>query len=309
VASSKPRAASPQAPSITSVVKARFAEAVDLDHGGLLIKPPPKRAPATVTEAEAEALFEATDAVEGPHDYAILGLGLVTVATSVEEPPPTTTTVPPGSTTAPTASAPPTTPSSTTLPSTTLPPTTTAPTAPATTIPTTTTTTLPTYSRRLAWVGIVWGASEDCSGSTTTAPATNGTTSYVAVVIDANSGHRVLAYRSGGTAPCTGAVQTPSVTEPDELLSVPWQPVGTSSTAVQISIPPCGSYYGWTQVPTAGGGSADQVVVAVPFDPTCATAVPQSYSVDQVVPLGSGQTLVGHAPVGPVQALQAQPAI
>ena len=97
------------------------------------------------------------------------------------------------------------------------------------------------------------------------------------------------------------------MTEPNELLSVPWQPVGPTSTAVQIQIPACGHYYGWTQVPTTGGGLADQVVVSVPFDPTCGSTVPQTQAVDQVVPLGSGQGLVDHAPVGPVQALEALP--
>jgi len=158
----------------------------------------------------------------------------------------------------------------------------------------------------LAWVGIAWGATGTCAGSTTTAPAT-GTTGYVAVVIDARQDHRVIAYRSGGPAPCSGATRTPSVTEPDELLSVPWQPVGPASTAVRIQVPPCGHYYGWTQVPATGGSVADQIVVAVPFDPMCGSTVAQGQTVDQVVPLGSGQGLVLHAPVGPVQALQALP--
>jgi hypothetical protein len=60
-------------------------------------------------------------------------------------------------------------------------------------------------------------------------------------------------------------------------------------------------------VTTTGGTPAVQVVVAVPFDPPCGATASQSQSVDQVVPLGSGQSLVAHAPVGPVQALQALP--
>jgi hypothetical protein len=171
--------------------------------------------------------------------------------------------------------------------------------------PTTTTTTLPPYHARLAWVGIAWGADTTCPGSTTTQPA--GAAGYVAIVIDARTAHLVIAFRSGGSTPCTGTAQLPSVTEPDELVSVPWQTVGQASTAVQIQIPPCGSYYGWTQVPRTGGGVADQIVVAVPFDPTCGSTASQGQSVDQVVPLGSGQDLVAHAPVGPVQALQALP--
>jgi hypothetical protein len=93
---------------------------------------------------------------------------------------------------------------------------------------------LPGYHDRLAWVGITWGAAENCPGSTTTDPASTSTPSYVAVVIDAQTEHRVIAYRSGGSSPCTGATEGPSVIEPDELLSVPWQPVGPSSTAVEV---------------------------------------------------------------------------
>jgi hypothetical protein len=156
----------------------------------------------------------------------------------------------------------------------------------------------------LAWIGIVWGPNAACAGSTTTTPASGATTTYVAVVIDAQTGHRVLAYRSGGPSPCTGAVEPPVVTEPNELLSVPWQAVGPASTAVEIRVPPCGHYYGWTQVPVSGGGVTDQIVVAVPFDPTCGATSSQSQAVDQVVPLGSGQGVVGHAPLGPVPALQ-----
>jgi hypothetical protein len=156
-------------------------------------------------------------------------------------------------------------------------------------------------------VGIVWDASPSCPGSTTTKPTSPATTTYVAIVIDARTAGRVLAYMSGGSSPCTGVTEGPHVTEPNELLSVPWQPVGPSSTAVQIQIPACGHYYGWTQVPTSGGGEAVQVVASVPFDPTCDSTVVQSQSVDQVVPLGSGQGSTAHAPLGPVEALQALP--
>jgi CelD/BcsL family acetyltransferase involved in cellulose biosynthesis len=188
-----------------------------------------------------------------------------------------------------------------TVPSTTVAPTTAPP------LETSPTTTLPAYHRRLAWVGIAWGATVTCGASTTTQPASGTATTYVAVVIDARAAHRVIAYRSAGTSPCTGAAEAPSVSEPNELLSVAWQPVGPSSTAVQIQVPPCGRYFGWTQVPETGGALADQLVVAVPFDPDCGTTVAQSQPVDQVVPLGSGQAQVAHAPVGPIQALQALP--
>jgi len=307
--------ASAKAPSVTAVVNARFAVPVDLDHGGLLVSPPPARTAVAVTEREAEAMFRAADAVRGPHAFAIFGLGLVTVAPRLERPAPTTTTTTPGSPA-------PSTTSSTTGPTTTVSsPTTTAPPAPPTTtlpgvspstavpLPTAVvpTTTLPRYQNRLAWVGIVWGAPDACPGSTTSPAPSPGATSYVAVVIDAQSARRVLAYRSGGSSPCTGAATPAAVSEPNELLSVPWQPVGPASTAVQIDIPACGSYYGWTQVTGAGGAVDDQVVVSVPFDPTCGSTEAQSQAVDQVVPLGPGQALVGHAAVGPIQALQALP--
>jgi hypothetical protein len=336
----------PEAPSITAVMKDRFTVPVDLDHGGLLVNPAPARAGVTVTESDADAMFEATDAVAGPHAFAIFGLGLVTVAPRVEQPPTTTTTTttapPPPSTVPPTTTLPPAPPPTTRPTTTTTPPTTTtAPTTPpvpadrgqatvtaaretdaltSTTVPSSTSTTvapsttaplgtpstaLPTYHRRLAWVGIVWDAATACPGSSTTKPGAS--TSYIAVIIDARTGHRVLVYRSGGSSPCSTAVRSPGVTEPNELLSVSWQPVGPSSTAVQVDIPPCGHYYGWTQVPGAQGAVADQVVAAVPFDTPCPSTATQSQPVDQVVPLGSGQGLVGHAPVGPVQALDALP--
>jgi hypothetical protein len=295
---------------VKAVVKNRYALPVDLDHGGLVVTPPPAGAKPVVSESEASALFEATDAVQGPHPYAILGLGIVTVAASAERTPSptTTTTAAPPSTLPPTTAPPPPTTTTTTVP----PITTTTAATPSTSAPLTTPTTpaapvLPSYRRRLAWVGIVWGAPESCAGSTTTQPATPGTISYIAVLIDARTGHRVLTYRSGGASPCDGTTRSPAVTEPSELLSVSWQPVGPASTAVQIQIPPCGRYYGWTQLPTTGTGIADQVVVSVPFDPTCGATVSQSQSIDQVVPLGPGQALVGHATTGPIKALQTLP--
>jgi hypothetical protein len=249
-------------------------------------------------------MFEATDAVAGSHPYAILGLGLVTVATRTEEPATSTTTSPAGSSPPPTTGA---TPASTTSDATTTsPPTTATPPTTAVGVGAPPSPALPTYHRRLAWVGIVWGPPGACTGSTTTTAASAAATSYIAVVIDARTGHRVLAYRSGGSA-CPGTSAVPAVIEPNELMSVPWQAVGPTSTAVQIDIPPCGHYYGWTQVPEAGGGAAAQVVVAVPFDPTCGATASQSQAIDQVVPLGSAQGQVGHAPVGPVEALQALP--
>jgi hypothetical protein len=238
--------------------------------------------------------------------------------TTAPPPPPTTTTtttVPPTTTVASTATtaaafAPATRRRPVTLMATPAtnetPVTTQTPSGPSTGAPSPSA--LPTYHQHLAWVGIAWGGRETCPGSTTTTqPASTVATTYVAVIIDATTGHRVLAYRSGGTSPCTGTTRPPAVTAPNELVSVPWEVVGPSSTAVEIHVPPCGQYYGWTQIQVAGGGVADQVVVSDPFDPQCGTAVSLSKTVDQVVPLGSGQGLVGHAPVGPIQALQTLP--
>ena len=342
---------SPGAPSTAAVAMARYATVVDLDHGDLHVAPPPAGETSAVPETEAEAMFDAADAVQGPHAFSIFGLGIASVATEAQQTPTTTTVPPPPSTTAPTtAPSPP--PNISTAPTTTAPPTTTttvgahppaapgpsartpgaqastvgpalassAPvlvdtppstslpspsgTAPTSTVPVPV---LPGYHHRLAWVGIVWGPTESCPGSTTTQPASTATTTYIAVLIDAHTGHQVLAYRSGGSSPCGGTPRIPAVTQPGELVSVAWQPVGPSSTAVQIQVPPCGRYYGWTQLPTTGTGIADQVVVDVPFDPSCGAATPQSQVVDQVVPLGPGQKQVGHAALGPIRALQALP--
>ena len=310
---------SPEAPSAGAVAQARYATSVDLDNGGLLVTAPPAGSRPTVSAAQADAMFEATDAVQGRHTFSILGLGLVTVAARAERTPPpsTTTTSPPPPSTVPPTTAPPPPPTTTTPPPTTTPTiaatstsTSTSTTAPAPApapAPTTAEPVLPSYRHRLAWVGIVWGAAETCTGSTTTHPASAPDTTYIAVLIDARTGHQVLVYRSGGRNPCGGGTRSPRVTEPNELLSVAWQPVGPSSTAVRIQIPACGRYYGWTQIPTTGTGIADQVVVAVPFDPRCGSTQVQSQLIDQVVPLGPGQTLVGHAVIGPIRALQTLP--
>jgi len=85
----------------------------------------------------------------------------------------------------------------------------------------------------------------------------------------------------------------------------PGNPSARPSTAVQIQVPACGHYYGWTQVPTTGGGVDDQVVVAVPFDPKCGSAgAPEANRWTRSFPPRIGPVLTGHAPVGPVQALQ-----
>jgi hypothetical protein len=292
----------PGTPSGAAVVDGRYARSVELDHRLLLVAPPSDRPSVTVTEDEARAMFEATDAVAGMHEFAILGLGVVTLSPSAEAPPTTTTTSPGAATPTTAPPSPSTTVPSTTAPSTTVPSTT----VPSTTAPSTGSATvtsgLPTYDRRLAWVGITWGAAPTCAGAGASSTAM-ATTTYVVVIIDARTPHRVLSYTSGGKS-CAGTAVPPVVGEPNELLSVAWQPVGPGSTAVQIQVPPCGRYFGWTQVPTSGGSVGDQVVVSVPFDPTCSAVTDQSQEVDQVIPLGPDQGLVPHAPVGPVQAFQ-----
>jgi hypothetical protein len=165
---------------------------------------------------------------------------------------------------------------------------------------------VPTYDHRLAWVGIVWGAVPPCSTTSTSGPraATARASRFVAVLLDAQSGHDALAYRSGEPA-CRGAQGSPTVARPEELVSVAWHPVGPASTAVETTIPPCGFYDGWTQVSQPGGGAvAVEVVARVPFDPRCGAASSRTEIVDDVVPLGNGQAQLAHAALGPVDALR-----
>jgi hypothetical protein len=125
----------------------------------------------------------------------------------------------------------------------------------------------------------------------------------VAVVFDADTGRSAVAYASRGPASCSGPVLAPSVSRPDELVSVPWQPVGASSTAVRVTMPACSAYFGWTEVPGTGDGSI-QVVASTPFDPECGSTAPTVQVVDNVVPLGNSQAQLLHAPLGPVDGLR-----
>ncbi len=93
---------------------------------------------------------------------------------------------------------------------------------------------------------------------------------------------------------------------PAELVSVPWQPAGPTSTAVRVTMPACSTYFGWTEVPGQGAASV-QVVVRRPFDPDCGSTTPTIQTVDDVVPLGNGQAQVPHAPLGPVDGLRTLP--
>jgi hypothetical protein len=125
--------------------------------------------------------------------------------------------------------------------------------------------------------------------------------------MDADTGHDVVAYTSTTGASCSSETSEPTVVRPDQLVSVPWHPVGPDSTAVSVTVPPCGSYDGWTQVAGTTSQPAVQVVASVPFDPTCAASAPESIAVDDVVPLGSAQSQLPHAALGPVDELKVLP--
>jgi hypothetical protein len=131
-------------------------------------------------------------------------------------------------------------------------------------------------------------------------------TRYVVVVFDAETGNSALAYTSRGPRLCNGPVVPASVSRPDQLVSIPWQPVGPASTAVRVTLPACASYYGWTQVETSGAGSV-QVVARVPFDPICPSKAPITQTIDGVVPLGRTQAQVPHAALGPIVGLRTLP--
>ncbi len=314
-------------PSFSSVSRARFVSTVSLDNGKLLVTKPAARAKTIVEQSQAQAMFDAADAVAGTHTFAIFGLGVVTVASNLQgETPPTTvpaSTVPTTTTTSTTT----TTTTTTTTPSsdtsdssttsstpTTDPTTTTSAPAPAETTTTSATTSTTTASSSddttvvspvtnlLAWVGIVWGGVTNCpraSGEAHTA-ADSG---YTVVIIDAASPSHVLSYASGGEPPCGGAVTAPSVSFPNELVSVAWQPVGSSSTAVTATVPACGQFYGWNTVDSASASTSSiEVIMAVPYDMNCANAAAAMQTIPSVVPLGQAAQ-VAHAPVGLVDAL------
>ncbi len=161
---------------------------------------------------------------------------------------------------------------------------------------------LPVYDNRLAWVGIAWGV--DCPSSADKAGAD---TRYVAVVLDAQTGHSVLAYTSRSAPGCGDAVRPPGASRPEEIVSVPWQPVGPASTAVRATIPACGTYFGSTDV-TTQTSSALQVLARTPFDPRCPAKAGSAVVVDGVVPLGGpAQAQIPHAALGPVDGLRTLP--
>jgi len=263
----------------------------------------------------AQAMFRAADVVDGTFRFEVFGLGVVTLSPRVSAQTPTgtqaTTTsgVPSAAATTTTTGAANSAATSTTGTATSGPPTTAG--EPGTTGPAGSSATtgstgtvpptpppLPRYDDRLAWVGIAWGAR--CPGGTgAAAPGTR----YVAVVLDAETGASVLAYTSRGVPPCGGTIEPPSVTRPTELVSVPWQPVGPASTAVRVTVPACGTFFGWTDV-TGAGAAPVQVVAQKPFDPDCGSSASVVQVVSNVVPLGKAQAQAPHAVLGPVDVLR-----
>ncbi len=320
----------PVAPSIYSVGRDRFVESVQVGGTVLEITPPSKLASPLVTPAQAQAMFDAYDAFSGIYKFDLLGLGdatleqaaVRTTSFTLHAPPDaragsdlstttsttTTTTKPPPSTTTTTTKPPPSTTTTTAPPpstTTTAPPpptttpvqvtTTTAPSSTTTpsTAPTTTTTAPPPqlYDKTLAWVGIAVAQNPGC---------TEGSPATVAVVINADTGRNVVAVETGSC----GATAPVVTTDPVELESVPWSPVGATSTAIVVNVPACGSYVGWTEL-TVGNKVETQVEASVPYDPQCpALGVGATQKVvDLVVPLGGGPS-VPHAATGPVDNLE-----
>lgn len=306
----------PRLPSLSSVAGGRFVSRVELDDGDLVVAPAGKLKPR-LSEKTAQALFRAADVVNGNYRFSILGFGEATVSPDVSAAA-TTTTGLGATTTVPGTGAGTTTttrePTSTTVSTTTTTPgatttnagtgtpaggtttsSATTPTTPPTTAP------LPDYDNRPAWVGIAWGA--DC-------PAPAGrprlATRYVVVVIDADTGGSVIDYTSRSSLACSGPVLAPSISRPSELVSVPWQPVGPTSTAVRVTMPACSTYFGWTEVPGLSASSI-QVVVQKPFDPECGSKATSVEVVDDVIPLGTAQSQVPHAALGPVDGLRTLP--
>jgi hypothetical protein len=283
----KGSASNPVPPSESSVAAARYVLSVDIDGGLLEVSPPPKDSQPTITATQAASLFDADVNFSGTYAFDLIGLGTATI---IQPGSPTSPETPTSSDTSPATSDPATTTSSTTAPGTT-PATTGVPTT--TTVPPTTTTTIPpfpVYDRRLAWVGIAVGQQPSCA---TGPPAT------LAVVIDAYTGQDVLAVAGGACGS-----PAPTVARAAELESVPWTIVGPSSTAIVARIPACGSYVGWT---ATGTGALIEVQAQAPYDPECGATATTEKVINLVVPLGSTNSGVPHAPLGPIDNLDVLP--
>ena len=281
----------PGAPSIASVSHGRFVTTVLLGRGDVLVTPPPDGARARLPETTAWSMFESSDSAQGAYAFAILGLAVATVVPTVPLQAPATALTVPGTSKAASPTSAPTTSAPTSTPTTAAPPTTPP---------------LPSYNRRLAWVGIAWGGVRACPAAAASGNLQTNTTE-VAVLIDAVTGHDVIAYTSGTDASCTGPASAPTVVRPNQVVSVPWQPIGPASTAVRVTVPPCGRYDGWTQLVDTGAQLAVQVLASVPFDPLCTASSTQVEDVDDVVPLGSAQQQVQHAALGSVDELRVLP--
>src|ERR1700688_2720276 len=281
-------------PSLSSVAKGRFVCIVDLDNGGWQVDPAGKTT-ARISVATATAMFNAADVVDGPYRFSVIGLGVVTLSPSVSA----------ATTSAPATSGAGTEQSTTSVAGSSTTTTTGSPSTPgsaSTTVATPRTTApLPRYDNRLAWVGIAWGV--DCP---TGAVGSRASMRYTAVVFDAETGRSVLAYISRGASTCHGPIRSPSIVRPAELVSVPWQPVGPTSTAVRVTMPACSTYFGWTTIPGPATASV-QVVARSPFDPECGSQAALTQVVDDVIPLGNTQTQVPHAEVGPIDGLRTLP--
>jgi hypothetical protein len=297
------RSGSSGLPSLSSVVRDRFVAEVTLDNGALVVEPPGETT-GHISADKARTMFHAADVVNGPYRFSVLGLGETTVAPRVSTPTTTagtetTTTVTGTGTGAPGTTSPSTSSTTSTASSPVTTTTASAGTgAPATSTSTTIGTPLARYVHRLAWVGIVWGPR--CPATTGKPPRS---TRYIVVVFDAATGGNVLAYTSRGAATCTGPAEPAGIIRPAELVSVPWQPVGPASTAVRVTMPPCGTFYGWTDVPRPVPASI-QVVARAPFARDCGSKAPVTQVVDGVVPLGNTQAQVPHAAVGPIDGLR-----
>ena len=276
-------------PALTSVASGRYVAPIDLDDGDLMVDPP-GAARAHVPRSVAEAMFRASSVVDGTYRFSIIGLGVATLAptvASVGSPTSSTPSVAPPSNTAGAAATGGTSAVTATSLSGVAPPTGAA----------------ATYNDRLAWVGIAWGSVQSCpSAPANSSTATTHATRYEAVLFDAQTGGSALAFTSGGVAPCGGRTEPATVSQPVELVSVPWQAVSPRSTAVSATIPPCAQYFGWTQVAAVGAGTV-QVVASAPFGAECGTTTSSTRVVDDVIPLGSAQAQVGHAALGPVAAM------
>jgi len=270
----------PIAPTESAVVSGSYATSVEIGRHVLEVSPPPKDADPSVSLAQAKTLFDAYQSFGGIYEFTLLGLGTATLDEEDAIQIPATTTTTTTTTETSTTETSTTETSSDTGTSGVVPPVTTP-----TTAPPTTTTTAPPYYEHLAYVGIAVGQVPDCA---------EGTPSVIAMLIDADTGGDIYTVTSGGCTTDSATVDS----APRELESVRWSPVGPASTAVNVQIPACGTYVGWTAI-----GSDVEVEAAVPYDPQCGATAPTTQAINLVVPLGSTGTSPPHAALGPIDNL------